>query len=69
MTASISGAIKAPPTPCKARAAISWDGFWAIPQKAEAAVNSANPATKRLRGPKMSPNLPPVIRSAAYASM
>jgi hypothetical protein len=65
MIAICCGVIIAPPTPCRARAMISWVGSWARPQKADATVNSAMPARKRRLGPKMSPSLPEVIRSAA----
>jgi len=51
MTARVCGVSIAPPTPWMTRPAISWLVSWARPQRAEAIVNTARPATNRLRWP------------------
>ena len=53
--ASVDGAAIAAPTPCRARAASSQAADWASPPSSEATVNSAMPATKTRRRPRMSP--------------
>ena len=49
---------RAPPAPCRNRAAINVAGSWASPQSTEAAVNSAIPARKTFFRPIRSPALP-----------
>lgn len=63
MIASAAGAMMAPPTPCKARAATSSHWLPASPQRSEATVNSASPKANTLRLPNRSPALPPSKRN------
>ena len=62
------GVRAAAPTPCSARAAISWPGVCAAPHSAEATANSARPAVNSRRGPNMSPSRLAMISSAANTS-
>ena len=59
------GAMSAAPSPCAARARMSWVGSCATPLSADATVNVPTPATKRARGPNMSPSRADVMRSTA----
>ena len=58
----------APPTPCRARKAISIPADWAAPQSSEARVKTASPAAKTRRRPKMSATEPAASISEASES-
>ncbi len=51
MSASDPGVRSAPPTPCRARAAMRTSAFGAIPHSSEARANHTTPMTKILRRP------------------
>ena len=65
----LSGAMIAAPRPWTARAAISVPVLGASAAAADAAVNSASPATNMRRRPKRSPSAAPVRRKTAKASV
>ena len=62
------GSMAAAPTPCNARAAMSWLASAANPHAADASPNSASPVTNSCRAPKRSPSTPAESISAANAS-
>ena len=66
--ASVCGISMAAPRPWTARKPISQPAPGANPQAAEAAVNSAIPATNMVRGPIRSPSRPAVITRTASTS-
>ncbi len=65
MSARLPGTSKAAPTPCTARARMSWCTVAASAQPIEAAPKSATPIAKMRRLPKRSPKAPPTSNSAA----
>ncbi|OOO00831.1 MAG: hypothetical protein USCGTAYLOR_02972 [Chromatiales bacterium USCg_Taylor] len=65
MSARLPGTRSAAPTPCTARAVMSWRMSADSAQATEAAANSTTPIAKILRRPKWSPSEPPTSRSAA----
>jgi hypothetical protein len=54
MTARLAGVISAPPTPCRARAAMSQPMPGAAAHSTDATVNQANPARNTRRRPQRS---------------
>ena len=66
--ASVCGISMAAPRPWTARKPISQPTPGANPQAAEAAVNTAIPATNMVRGPIRSPSRPAVITRTASTS-
>ena len=58
-SATVVGAMIAPAMPCSSRAAMRVPPFWAMPQTAEAMVNSATPTMKARLRPMVSPTRPP----------
>src|SRR5262249_879917 len=66
---SDSGFSSAPPTPCTARAAISWLSVVASAQAADASVKIARPTRKIRFRPNRSPSLPPSRMRAANVRM
>ena len=65
MIESTFGLSSAAAAPCATRAAISVAGSGAIPQAAEATVNSVRPSVNIRRRPSWSPRRPAVISSEA----
>ena len=65
ITASEQAAIKAPPRPCAARAAIRVVRSFAIPPANEARPNRSRASTNILRCPKWSAARPPSIKKPA----
>ena len=63
-----AGAMTAPPTPCKARAATSTAWLPASPHSSEAKVKRARPAANTRLRPKRSPALPPSSRKPPKVS-
>ena len=60
--------IAAPPTPWNARARSSWSPLCASPQRSDASVKTATPATKMRLRPKRSASVPYVRSSDASES-
>ncbi len=69
MTDSTCGIMIPPMAPCATRKAISWPGLCAAPHRADIAVKPATPIRNSRLRPKVSPSLPPVISTSAYASV
>ncbi|CAM5711546.1 hypothetical protein SMICM304S_03398 [Streptomyces microflavus] len=69
MSARDPGVSSAPPTPCRARAAMRTPAFGAIPQRSEASANHTIPTTNTRRRPYRSPSAPPSRISPASVSM
>ncbi len=66
--ARLSGEISAAEAPCTARAAMSSPGVAAVAHAADAAVNTARPATNIRRRPSRSPSAAPARISTPKAS-
>lgn len=69
MIVIVCGIRAAAPSPCTARAAMSWAGSCDRPHSTEATVNSATPPMNMARGPRTSPSRPNMISSAARTRM
>ena len=66
--ARLPGVSSAPPTPCRARAAMSSDAVGASPQSSEAMANQTTPMQNIRRRPYRSPSEPPSRISDARVS-
>ena len=66
---SVSGVTTAPPTPCRARAAMSVSMLGASAASAEPSVNTARPMPNMRLRPKRSPSAAPVSSSTAKVSV
>ena len=64
-TESVAGKMHAPPSPMRARAAISWPGVEASDASAEQTPNHATPNSRMRRRPNRSPMAPAVSRRHA----
>ena len=69
MIARLPGVSSAPPTPCRARAAISVAALGATPQASEATANQIAPIMKMRRRPSRSPSVPPRRSNPARVSV
>ncbi len=69
MIARLPGVSRAPPTPCRARAATSISTLVASPQSNDATANHTTPMTNTRRRPNRSPREPPSRINEASVSV